>query len=143
MRACADAFRTFANTGSFLRLPITVPFDEHGMVQLGTAPPQPDAPRVPAALEISCREGRYDLALCRTDGRPLLVPGVLDADGVPAAVVRLTFGVTAGGMEVAGTGPDGAPLPLDFDDTTAQALATALLITIGVKLTKAGRARNS
>ncbi len=138
MRACAEALKVFAASGTFARLPITVPFDESGMAVLSSAPPKPDAPRVPAWLEISRSEDRFTLALARQDGRPLLLPGVLDATGEHAQPVRLGFMVSAKGMTVTGTGPDGRPIDLHFDETTARALAIALLITIGVKLTKAG-----
>ena len=43
-------------------------------------------------------------------------------------------------MAVAGYDSDGQLADLDVDETTARALAVALLITIGVKLTKAGYA---
>lgn len=141
-RACGDAFRVFGGSRSFLRLPITVPFDDEGRVQLGSSPPKPDAPRVSARLEISRDGDGHDLTLTRVDGRPLLIPGVLDATtGAAAELVRMTCAVTSRGMAIAGTGPTGNPVPLELDETTAQALATALLITIGVKLTKAARAR--
>jgi hypothetical protein len=139
MEACTEALRVFGAGGTFARLPITVPFDDTGMVVLSSAPPQPDAPRVPAWLEIGRSEDRFNLALSRQDGGPFLIPGVLDADGNVAEPVRLSFLVTAKGMTVSGTGPDARPFDLRFGETTARALAVALLITIGVKLTKAGR----
>lgn len=117
-----------------------MPFDDEGIVVLSSAPPRPDAPRVPAELGITRADGGYHVGLTREDGRPLFIPGVFDSStGDLAALIRISFTMTARGMTVAGTGPSGQPLELTFDETTARALAVALLITIGVKLRKAGR----
>ncbi len=118
-----------------------MPFDEDGFVVLSSQPPGPDAPRVPAELGIARAVGGYHLGLTRQDGRPLYIPGVFDSTGELAPLIRVSFTVTPRGMTVAGTDPKGQPLELIFDETTARALAVALLITIGVKLTKAGHDR--
>jgi hypothetical protein len=175
------AFEAFTADGDLLTLPISVPFDEDGVVVLSSAPPKPDAPRVPAELELlrgsPPTRYRFGLALARADRRPLLVPGITapdDPDLLPLTL--LTFAVADGtgrsghagrtgrsghagrtgrsghagrtgrsghagrGMAVAGYDSDGQLADLDVDETTARALAVALLITIGVKLTKAGYA---
>lgn len=149
-RACNRAFEVFAGPGrdrsataEVLTLPISVPFDEDGVVVLSSAPPKPDAPRVPAELELIARPPsspyRFGLALARLDRRPLLVPGVTAPGGdEPVPLTLLTFTVGERGMAVAGYDTDGRLASLQLDETTARALAVALLITIGVKLTKAG-----
>jgi hypothetical protein len=148
-RACTQAFDAFAGSESPtpLTLPISVPFDEHGVVVLSSAPPKPDAPRVPAELELVAGSPpstpyRFGLALARVDRQPLLVPGVTGAGpGTPTEplpLTLLTFALTHRGMAIAGYDAHGRLTPLTLDETTARALAVALLITIGVKLTKAG-----
>jgi hypothetical protein len=150
-RACTQAFDVLSDgTQDVLPLAISVPFDEKGVVVLSSAPPKPDAPRVPAELELIRPAGqsasfRFGLALARRDRAPLLVPGLRGATtGVapgaddPVPLTLLTFAVADDGMAVAGYGTDGLAVPLDLDETTARALAVALLITVGVKLAKAG-----
>lgn len=150
-QACVRAFDVLGEEGQdVLALAISVPFDEDGVVVLSSAPPKPDAPRVPAELELIRPTGgspayRFGLALTRRDRAPLLVPGLRAAGtgGVgptdePAPLMLLTFALTDRGMAVAGYGTDGAAVALELDETTARALAVALLITIGVKLAKAG-----
>ena len=149
-RACARAFAAFAPDGPVvgrpLTLPISVPFDEHGVVVLSSAPPNPDAPRVPAELELVAGAGGdptpfslYGLALARVDRQPLLVPGLTRPGATePVPLTLLTFAVGGKGMAIAGYDADGQLTALHLDETTARALAIALLITIGVKLTKAG-----
>jgi hypothetical protein len=139
-RACERAFTLLgAGDRDVLSLPISVPFDEDGVVVLSSAPPRPDAPRVPAELELhrGSPHFRYGLALARRDRQPLLVPG-MTAGGRLVPLILLTFAVSDRGMAVAGYGADGELAPVELDETTARALAIALLITIGVKLTKAG-----
>lgn len=149
VRACTRAFDAFAggvpgSGGRPLTLPISVPFDEHGVVVLSSAPPKPDAPRVPAELELIAGPPppgpyRFGLALARVDRRPLLVPGLTrHGEDTPTPLTLLTFAVADRGMAVAGYDDQGALAALSLDETTARALGIALLITIGVKLTKAG-----
>ena len=146
-RACTRAIDAFAHhdgtEGAVVSLPISVPFDEHGVVVLSSAPPKPDAPRVPAELEVIAGSAstayRFGLALARVDRRPLLVPGLTaPASSQPLPLSLLTFAVSARGMAIGGYDADGHLAELQLDETTARALAVALLITIGVKLTKAG-----
>ncbi|MDQ3978436.1 MAG: hypothetical protein M3314_02640 [Actinomycetota bacterium] len=148
-RACTQAFDAFGRPepGTPLTLPISVPFDEHGVVVLSSAPPKPDAPRVPAELELVAGSPpstpyRFGLALGRVDREPLLVPGLTRAEaqatGEPVPLTLLTFALTDRGIAIAGYDADSRVAPLALDETTARALAIALLITIGVKLRKAG-----
>lgn len=130
-------------------LPITVPIDDHGVVVLSTG--HVEAPRHPATLTVARpkappgRAGyRAAFLLARTEDRPLMLPGILPADApsgpaVPAALGRLSVAVAPKGLAVMGFDRDGTTTPIRLDETTSRLLATALLITVGVKLTKAER----
>lgn len=125
LRGCSDLFAVFG--GETLALPISIPIDEHGVVLLQPQGPL-EAPRVPASMTVTRPiRDEYAIRIERVDEGPMVVPGLGET---PLAV--LSFLVSRQGLEI---GP--GPLPLDED--TARALATALLITIGMKLTKAGR----
>ncbi len=103
-------------------LPISIPIDADGVVLLQPAGPL-DAPRVPATLTVSLPLG---LRIERRDGGPLVIPGFGDTRQA------LVCNVTARGLEI-------FPPPPDLTEDVARSLATALLITIHMKLTKAGR----
>lgn len=140
--ACGEALAVLGEPGdTHLRLNITIPFDDSGRVVLSSTPPQPDAPRVPAEMVIARLDSGFRMALARQDGQPLLIPGVVEFGGAqeeaPTPLVVVGFVVTARGMEVTGFGPGHRFVPVRLDETTARALATALLITIGVKMAKA------
>lgn len=130
-------------------LPITVPVDEHGVVVLSTG--HVDAPRRPATLDLArpvAPPGRRDyqaaFALARLEPEPLRIPGIADtaAAGRPlAALASLTVAVAPGGLAVVGFGPEGEVMATDLGEDTARLLATALLITVGVKLAKAEMGR--
>ncbi len=126
LRGCSELFALFG--GQVLTLPVSIPIDEEGIVLLQPEGPL-EAPRVPASMRVT-RPGAdtYDIRIERTDGEPMVVPGLGE---VPLA--NLTFLVTRDGLEV-------GPGPLTTDESTARALATALLITIGMKLTKGRKA---
>lgn len=133
-----------------LRLPITIPVDEDGIVLLG--PANLDCAKRPATLELVTfdagrrrRRGlhyRYGIGFAPRNGAPLHIPGV-NATGLetdpPLPVHELTFAVTDKGFATVGYGADGAPLDLRLTENTAGLLATALIITLGVKLAKAER----
>jgi hypothetical protein len=118
-----------------LSLPISVPIDDRGVVLLRPEGPL-DAPRVPATLALARTDaGRYSLAISRTDGGPIVVPGLRDSSlpgPADATLNTLSFDVTAKGMVVSG-----GPVPVEHDEETARALAHALFITLTVKLAKA------
>jgi hypothetical protein len=69
----------------------------------------------------------------------MVIPGMTDQEGASVSLASLTFAITVKGMDIAGHGLDGKPVALRFEEPTARALATALLITIRMKLTKARR----
>jgi hypothetical protein len=131
-----------------LRLPITIPFNEDDLVLLG--PANLDCAKKPATLELVRFQGRgrhgpryrFGIGLALTDGGPLRVPGV-NASGIetdpPVPVHELTFAVADRGLAIVGYGAEGVPLDLRLTENTACLLATALIITLGVKLTKAER----
>lgn len=137
-----------------LILAITVPIDPTGLVVVSAAPPEltePDHQRHPATLSVSLgprrRVGRpsrrdrgwsMDLELRLGDGRILRIPG-LEAGDPPgtAPLTSLAVRVEADGLRFRGTGSLGNSVELEPDEETARAVATALLITLGVKLTKA------
>lgn len=124
LAGCHQLFAVFGSEA--LRLPITIPIDEHGVVLLQPGGPL-DAPRVPAAMTVN----GHGPDLCaihieRTDGGPMVIPGLGDAP-LPA----LDVVVSRQGLDI-------GPGPLPVDEQVAGALATALLLTIGMKLTKAG-----
>ncbi|MFN2503296.1 MAG: hypothetical protein ABR540_03520, partial [Acidimicrobiales bacterium] len=120
IRACGEALAVLGEPGdTSLRLPITVPFDDSGRVVLSSTPPQPDAPRVPAEMEIARLDSGFRMALARRDGQPLLIPGVVEfgaLDEPPAPLIVLGFVVTARGMEVTGFGPGHRFVPVRLDE---------------------------
>ena len=121
---CHDLFAVY-DTDQPLRLPITIPIDEHGVVLLQPGGPLA-APRVPATLTVN----RHGFDICalrieRTDGRGRVIPGLGDTPLPALEVVVNRHGLDIG------------PGPLPADEQVAGALATALLLTIGMKLTKA------
>ena len=103
-------------------LPISIPIDEDGVVLLQHAGPL-DAPRLPATLTVSLP---LSFRIERVDGGPLVIPGF--GDSRPALVCN----VTRRGIEI-------FPPPPELTEDTARAVATALLITIHMKLVKAQR----
>jgi hypothetical protein len=141
-KGCQDLFAVLGAPGDArLSLPITIPIDEGGQVLLRPEGPL-DAPRVPATLDVTRpSEEIFGIRIERRDRGSLRIPGLHDARaGAPrdAELTLLACDVTKRGLAISGFGPDGPPVPLAFDETTARALATALLITIGMKLAKAG-----
>lgn len=130
LRGCARLFAVFG--GSELNLPISIPIDAHGVVLLEPHGPL-DAPRVPASMTVDRpAPDSYGIRIRRTDDGPLVITG-LDG-GSPLGTLSVL--VTPLGLDI---GPGSLPV----DETTARALATALLITIGMKLTKAEQAKFS
>ncbi|MFP5319227.1 MAG: hypothetical protein ACLGI2_13175 [Acidimicrobiia bacterium] len=125
LRGCDELFALYERDP--LSLPITIPIDEQGVVLLQPGGPL-EAPRVPATLTVN-RHGPDIRALRveRTDGRGMVIPGLGDAP-LPALEVI----VNRQGLDI-------GPGPLPVDEQVAGALATALLLTIGMKLTKARR----
>lgn len=123
LRGCSELFDAYGRYP--LQLPITIPIDEHGVVLLQPGGPL-EAPRVPATLTVN-RHGPDICALriARTDGGGMVIPGLGD-DPLPALEVV----VNRQGLDI-------GPGPLPVDEQVAGALATALLLTIGMKLTKA------
>lgn len=124
LHGCGRLFTVFGSES--LRLPITIPIDEHGVVLLQPGGPL-EAPRVPATMTVN----RHTSDICaihieRTDGGPMIIPGLGDTPlpGLDVVVSR--------------QGLDIGPGPLPVDEQVAGALATALLLTIGMKLAKAG-----
>lgn len=107
-----------------MNLAISIPIDEDGTVLLQPQGPL-EAPRVPASMAMTRPgAGRYGIVIERTDRGPMVIPGL---GGSPLA--SLEFVVSGEGLEI-------GPGPLAVDEATARSLATALLITIGMKLTK-------
>ena len=105
-------------------LPISIPVDRDGLVLLQPAGPL-DAPRVAATLVVSRAEtAGYGFCIERTDRGPLVIPGF--GDSRPA----LRCNVNAAGLDI-------IPRPPSLTEDTARSVATALLITIHMKLTKA------
>lgn len=103
-------------------LPISIPVDPDGVVLLQPAGPL-DAPRVPATLTVSFP---LSFRIERVDGGPLVIPGFGDSRQA------LICNVTPAGLEI-------FPPPPELTEDTARAVATALLITIHMKLVKAKR----
>ncbi|MEO6120885.1 MAG: hypothetical protein ABIW46_09095 [Acidimicrobiales bacterium] len=130
-----------------LTVPITIPVDGAGVVVVSAAPPEladPEARRQPARLELERTGEGLIISLALDAGRPLRLPGVRLGPGGPggeelAALRLIAFDVTGDGMTFTATGPDGEPSPVVIDEATACQLATALLLTFRVKLTKADR----
>ena len=132
-----ELFQIYGAAGE-LSLPISIPIDEHGVVVLRPEGPV-DAPRVGATLHIAVKPGdTFALRIERRDGGRMVIPGLLDADG-PAHLAALVVDVTPRGLDIAGEDAAGAPITLRFDEPAARALATALFITIRMKLAKAPR----
>lgn len=126
LRGCSDLFALFG--GEELSLAISIPIDESGVVLLQPQGPL-EAPRVPASMKVTRPAGgSYGIVIERADGGPMVIPGLGES-----ALASLTFVIAASGLEI-------GPGPLPVDEATARALATALLITIGMKLTKAQHA---
>lgn len=124
LQGCTDLFTVFG--GEVLTLPISIPIDDQGIVLLQPQGPL-EAPRVPATMAVTRRTPHdYDIRIERVDQGPMVVPGLGESP-----LTHLTFLVTGTGLEI---GPGDLPV----NETTARALATALLITVGMKLTKAG-----
>lgn len=126
LRGCSDLFAVFG--GTELNLTISIPIDSLGVVLLEPQGPL-DAPRVPAFMRVTrpTPDG-YAIRIRRTDARPLIIKGLGEG-----ALSELSVGVTRKGLDL---GPDAMPC----DEATARALATALLITIGMKIRKAQKA---
>lgn len=107
-------------------LPISIPIDGDGVVLLQPAGPV-DAPRVPATLVVSRPlTEAYGIRIERVDGGPLVIPGFGDQRQA------LVCNVNRRGIDI-------VPAPPELTEDTARALATALLITIQMKLVKAQR----
>lgn len=136
---------------SAVTLPITIPVDPHGVVVLSTG--HVDAPRHPAQLVVVLFPApptrrrargpgnlryRAGFELSRPAGELLRIPGIRSGPGL-AEMGSVAVGVSDRGMAVKGRSLQGGPLDLDLDEATAGLLATALLITVGVKLAKAER----
>lgn len=123
LRGCSGLFAVFG--GHELNLAISIPIDEDGTVLLQPQGPL-EAPRVPASMAVARPDaGSYRIVIERSDRGTMVIPGLGDAP-----LTSLEFVVSADGLEI-------GPGPLPVDEATARALATALLITIGMKLTKA------
>ncbi|MEO7837179.1 MAG: hypothetical protein ABIS21_06010, partial [Acidimicrobiales bacterium] len=123
LSGCSELFTVIG--GDVLTLSISIPIDEHGVVLLQPQGPL-DAPRVPAAMTVTRPAAdAYGIRIERSDGGPMVILGLGEAP-LPA----LTFLVTRQGMDI---GPGALPV----EEATACALATALLITLRMKLTKA------
>lgn len=123
LRGCSDLLAFFG--GDVVTLPISIPIDEQGVVLLQPGGPL-DAPRLPASMTVDrAAAGAYGIRIERADRGPMAIAGLGE---VPLVV--LTFLVTSEGLDI-------GPGELPVDETTARSLATALLITIGMKLRKA------
>ncbi|MGH9156971.1 MAG: hypothetical protein ACRD1K_14275 [Acidimicrobiales bacterium] len=126
---------------------ITIPVNRAGVVVVSAAPPEladPHARRQPARLDLTRTGTGLVVGLALEGGRPLRLPGVTAAGpvgGEPAELAQVRFEVTGDGMVVKATGTGGRAVPLEVDETTARQLATALLLTFRVKLTRAQRQR--
>jgi hypothetical protein len=135
LRGCRDLVAVYG--GPVVTLPITIPIDQSGLVLLRPQGPL-DAPRMPATLDLhALADGSFGLRIERPGGEPMVIPGLLEAgrpDAVDASITALRVVVTGRGLDITAE-----PGPVRFDEQTARALATALLITIGMKLTKAQR----
>ena len=122
-------------------VPITIPVDADGVVVLSAAPPEladPHARRQPARMDLARTATGLRVGLAFEAGRRLLLPGVGAAGRpAPAELGSIAFDVRTTGMGISATGPGGEPLVPVVDETTARQLATALLLTFRVKLTRA------
>jgi hypothetical protein len=129
LRGCGDLYRVFDDRGDTLTLPITIPIGTDGLVLLQPRGPL-DAPRIPATMTVfRGGAGTYGIRLERVDGGPMRFPGVEEEAPLPS----LSFTVTPSGLDITS---ERSPVALDED--TARALAHALVITIGMKIAKAG-----
>lgn len=125
MNGCSDLFAVLG--GEVLTLPISIPIDEQGVVLLQPQGPL-EAPRVPARMTVTRpAAGAYLILIERVDGEVMVIPGLC---GIPLAT--LMFRIMDDGLEI-------GPGPLPLDESTARALANALLLAIGMKLTKSRR----
>lgn len=121
---CSQLFSLYG-VGPSLRLPITIPIDPNGVVLLQPGGPL-DAPRVPATLSLNGHGPDVcALSISRTDGGGMVIPGLGDAPLPSLEVVVRRDGLDVG------------PGPLPVDEQVAGSLATALLLTLGMKITKA------
>lgn len=126
-------------------LPITIPVNNQGLVLLG--PPTILEHKRPATMEVvrfSDRRPpyRFGIDLLPLDGDPLLIPGVNAAaslDRPPIPLHELSFALADSGFAVVGFGPHHEPAPFSVSEDTARELANALLLSLGLKLVKAGR----
>lgn len=129
LAGCDDLYRISVDRGDTLTLPISIPIGSDGLVRLQPAGPV-DAPRVASTLVVTrSSPAVYGLRVERGDGQAIRVPGV--NDGAP--VSGLTVAVTGRGLHLTDVHE-----PLRLDEDTARAIANALLITIHMKLLKAG-----
>ncbi len=128
-----------------IRLPITIPFGDNGLVLVG--PANLDSAKKPGTVELVRPQGRkpryrYGIGITLLDQGLLPVPG-LNRTGIetepPVPVSELTFALADKGFAIVAYDGDGAPLDVAPTEHTACLLATALVITLGVKLTKAER----
>ncbi|HUR17995.1 MAG TPA: hypothetical protein VMZ51_03540 [Acidimicrobiales bacterium] len=123
LQGCSELFTTFGEEP--LKLQISIPIDERGVVLLRPHGPL-EAPRVPAWMSVTrAAGGCYGIRISRADAGAMIIPGLGEAP-----MNELTFLVTSHGLEI-------GPMEVSVDEATARALATALLITVGMKLTKA------
>jgi hypothetical protein len=151
VKGCGELFSALGprlgggERGERLVVPITVPVAADGRVVLNTG--HVDAPRHPATMTVvrqpPARHGyRFAISLARSGPDPLVIPGVRaagDPSGPEASLAQLRVDVADRGLAVTGTAAGGSPVAIELSDETACLLATALLITIGVKLRKAER----
>ncbi len=123
-QACEDLFAALG--GPELSLPISIPIDGDGVVLLQPGGPI-FAPRVPATMAVVRRgDGTYAVDIARDDGGHMVIPG-FEGSALPG----LAYVIAPDGLDI-------GPPPLPGDETTAGALATALFITIKMKLAKVG-----
>lgn len=124
LAGCDDLVTVFGPERLATGLPISIPIDGDGTVLLQPAGPL-DAPRVPATLVVSRPlADAYGLRIERLDGGPLVIPGF--GDSRPALVCN----VNRHGLDI-------VPTPPELAEDAARSVATALLITIQMKLVKA------
>ena len=156
MKGCRQIFDTFPDRRrrqecdgrplEVVVLPITIPVDPAGSVVLRPDAPGPDSVRRPARLEVARAADTaspypFAIGFALEEGA-MSIPGVRRAGAGspdPLPVAEMTFALCGRGAAVSGFGPDGRRLDLDLDEDTARQLATALHLTIGMKLAKAER----
>lgn len=129
LAGCDELFAVYPHTRDMLILPITIPIGADGLVLLQPQGPL-DAPRVPATMAVF-RGGlrTYGIRIERVDGGPMRFPGINDA----APLHTISVAITPTGLDITRDLE-----PLSFDEDTARALATALLITVNMKIAKSG-----